>query len=51
MSKNLLMLLAGIVVGWLVLGIVTDHMDSEFLIAIVMGVLLGYGVKKKEVQE
>ncbi|MFC5603181.1 hypothetical protein [Sporosarcina koreensis] len=48
MSKTMILLLAGILVGWVAVSLLTKDFVGTFLIAILFGVLLGYGVKKKE---
>ena len=42
------MAIVGSVFGWLVLSLITKNFDSESLILILVGVLLGYQIGKKE---
>lgn len=51
MSKYLVMLIAGILVAWVVIGLFTKNFDGNFLIIFLLGVFLGYGIKKKEAKE
>ncbi|MFS0688801.1 hypothetical protein AB1K89_06125 [Sporosarcina sp. 179-K 8C2 HS] len=48
MSKTLLILIAGILSAWLVIGFFTKNYDGDFLIILLFGVLVGYGVRKRE---
>ncbi len=41
-------LIAGILVAWLVLSFFTKNFDGNYLFTLLIGVLLGYGAKKKE---
>ena len=51
MSKTMLSLLAGILVAWLALGLITKNFNGEYLLTLLFGVFIGYGVKKKELEE
>lgn len=48
MSKSLMLLIAGILFGWSVISIITKIFDGDFLLIILLGVFMGYGVGKKE---
>ncbi|WP_252504026.1 hypothetical protein [Sporosarcina sp. Marseille-Q4943] len=48
MSKTMISLIAGILFAWLVISFITKNFDGNFLFALLIGVFLGYGVKKKE---
>lgn len=47
MSKNMLSLLAGILVAWLAISFFTKNFDSNYLFTLLIGVFLGYQVNKK----
>ena len=51
MSKTMISLLAGILVAWVAISLITKNFDGNFLITLLLGVFLGYGVKKKETEE
>ena len=51
MSKNLLWLIAGILFGWIIIIIFTKNVDGDFLLTLLLGVILGYGVGHKEKKE
>ncbi|WP_186668036.1 hypothetical protein [Sporosarcina sp. BP05] len=48
MSKNIMLLIAGILFAWLVISIITKKFDGDFLLILLLGVFIGYGVGKKE---
>ncbi|WP_158232396.1 MULTISPECIES: hypothetical protein [unclassified Sporosarcina] len=48
MSKNIMLLIAGILFGWLVISIIKKNFDGDFLLILLWGVFMGYGVGKKE---
>ncbi|WP_338657424.1 hypothetical protein V6B14_23380 (plasmid) [Sporosarcina psychrophila] len=48
MSKNIMLLIAGILFAWLVFSIITKNFDGDFLLILLLGVFIGYGVGKKE---
>lgn len=47
MYKGIIWLIAGIIFAWLVLGIITKSLDGDFLLILLLGVFMGYGVGKK----
>ncbi|MDW0111161.1 hypothetical protein [Sporosarcina aquimarina] len=51
MSKNIIWLVAGILVAWFVISILTKNFDGDFLLVLLLGVFIGYGVGKKENNE
>ncbi|MCG7344751.1 tRNA U-34 5-methylaminomethyl-2-thiouridine biosynthesis protein [Sporosarcina sp. ACRSL] len=51
MFKSLFLLFAGILVAFFVFGFFTDNYDWEYLFIFSFGVLIGYVVKKKEVDD
>lgn len=51
MSKTMITLIAGILVAWLVINLFTKNFDGNFLITLLIGVFVGYGVRKKETKE
>ena len=51
MSKTMFSLLAGILVAWLAIALFTKDFDGNYLFTLLIGVLLGYGAKKKEIEE
>ncbi|WP_156889858.1 hypothetical protein [Planococcus lenghuensis] len=44
--RNLFMAILGIVVTWLVLGLIPGNFESDFLFAILIGVSLGNTIRK-----
>lgn len=48
MSKNLILLTAGILFGWIIISIFTKNFDGDFLLILLLGVIIGYGVGYKE---
>ncbi|PIC71211.1 tRNA U-34 5-methylaminomethyl-2-thiouridine biosynthesis protein [Sporosarcina sp. P16b] len=48
MSKSIMLLIAGILFAWLVISIITKNFDGDFLLILLLGVSIGYGVGKKE---
>ncbi|PIC79439.1 tRNA U-34 5-methylaminomethyl-2-thiouridine biosynthesis protein [Sporosarcina sp. P18a] len=48
MSKNIMLLISGILFGWSVISIITKNFDGDFLLILLLGVSIGYGVGKKE---
>lgn len=48
MSKNIILLIAGILFAWLVISMITKNFDGDLLLIILLGVFIGYGVGKKE---
>lgn len=51
MSRNFILLLAGILVAWAATSLITKNFDGTFLIPFLLGVFLGYRVKKKETED
>lgn len=51
MSKNIVWLVAGILFAWVVISFITKNYDGDFLLIILIGVFMGYGVGKKEKKE
>ncbi|WOV83657.1 tRNA U-34 5-methylaminomethyl-2-thiouridine biosynthesis protein [Sporosarcina jeotgali] len=51
MSKNIIWLVAGILVAWFMISIFTKNYDGDFLLILLLGVFLGYGVGKTERKE
>ncbi|WP_157129912.1 tRNA U-34 5-methylaminomethyl-2-thiouridine biosynthesis protein [Sporosarcina ureae] len=51
MSKNLILLTAGILFGWIIISIFTKNFDGDFLLILLLGVIMGYGVGYKEKKE
>ncbi|MEK4715898.1 hypothetical protein [Sporosarcina sp. FSL K6-5500] len=51
MSKTMITLIAGILVAWLVISLFAKNFDGNFLITLLIGVFVGYGVRKKETKE
>ena len=51
MSKAMLLLLAGIISAWLVMSFITKEFNEEFLLILLFGVFLGYGVGRREVDK
>ncbi|PIC96821.1 tRNA U-34 5-methylaminomethyl-2-thiouridine biosynthesis protein [Sporosarcina sp. P26b] len=51
MSKNLILLTAGILFGWIIISIFTKNVDGDFLLTLLLGVIMGYGVGYKEKKE
>lgn len=50
MSKNLILAIAGAFVSWFVISFFTRNYDSTFLFTLIIGIFLGYEVKKREKQ-
>ncbi|GKV70118.1 hypothetical protein NCCP2716_26160 [Sporosarcina sp. NCCP-2716] len=48
MTKNLLLLLAGILFAWFGISFFTKNFDGNHLMTLLIGVFLGYIVKKEE---
>lgn len=51
MSKAMISLLAGILFAWLVISFFLKDFDWNYLFTLLIGVLLGYEVKKKETEK
>lgn len=51
MSKSLLLLLAGTVSAWLIMGWITKNFNEDFLFVLLFGVFVGYGVGRQEVDK
>lgn len=48
MSKNVILAIAGMIVGWLIISLFTKGFDMQYIIGALFGFLLGYIVKKEE---
>jgi len=48
LTKNLLLLLAGILFAWFGISFFTKSFDGNYLMTLLIGVFLGYIVKKEE---
>ncbi|WP_158290377.1 hypothetical protein [Halobacillus salinus] len=46
--KDLLGAISGVLTVWIAYGIIFDDFDDRFLIAMVMGIIVGYSAGKKQ---
>lgn len=44
--KNLLLAILGVIMAWLVLGFFTSNWDENGLIAMILGIVLGFNIRK-----
>lgn len=51
MSRAMISLIAGILTAWLAISMFTKDFDGNYLFTLLIGVFLGYEVKKKEKTE
>ncbi|MGN7410878.1 MULTISPECIES: hypothetical protein [unclassified Sporosarcina] len=51
MSKNVILAIAGMIVGWLIISFFTKSFDMQYIIVALFGFLLGYIVKKEEKED
>ncbi|WP_176140605.1 hypothetical protein [Halobacillus salinus] len=46
--RDLLVVVAGVLTVWIAYGLIFDDFDDRFLISMVLGIIVGYGVGKKQ---
>ncbi|QPC45617.1 tRNA U-34 5-methylaminomethyl-2-thiouridine biosynthesis protein [Mangrovibacillus cuniculi] len=45
--KSIILTITGAFVAWLVIGFVTDDFESNTLVVFIIGLLVGYNIRKK----
>ena len=48
MSKNVILAITGMIVGWLIISFFTKSFDMQYIIGALFGFLVGYLIKKEE---